>query len=196
MQEIFVRARERLMAAGYRYIGMDHFAREDDDLTAALRDGTLRRNFMGYTTQAGTGVLGFGASAISEVRGAYWQNEKHPVRYAAAVAAGGLPAVRGMTLSPEDQRRRDWIRSLLCVGRADLGASADRDLAGELQELAEMEADGLVTVEGSRISVTEAGRLFQRTIASTFDTYARAARSLPPAQSLPAGPGIRPAATA
>jgi oxygen-independent coproporphyrinogen-3 oxidase len=175
---IFLAAQERLVTACYNYIGMDHFALRDDELSHALREGTLQRNFMGYTTQAGSGLIGFGVSAISEMRGRYWQNEKRLSRYEARVGEGMLPAVRGLELSADDLLRKEVIAALLCHGRVDLGALSSRrgmDLwsyfAEERRRLDEMEADDLVYTVGRTIAVTESGRLLLRAIAQVFDAY-------------------------
>jgi len=176
---IFLDARERMLGAGYASIGLDHFARNGDDLAVAWDNGTLRRNFMGYTTQAGTDLIGFGVSAISEYQGRYWQNEKKLSRYERQVQGGRLPAVRGMELSADDRLRQAVMTGLFCRGRVtaseiksrygvDFGAYFGEALSA-LRPLAE---DGLVRVTAAGVDVTELGKLFLRNIAHAFDAYA------------------------
>ncbi|HCU23809.1 MAG TPA: oxygen-independent coproporphyrinogen III oxidase, partial [Deltaproteobacteria bacterium] len=115
--ELFQRAYETFTAQGYRPIGMDHFAREDDELSRALERGGLHRNFMGYSTQADAHQIGFGVSAISYVGGNYFQNWKELPDYEAAVRRGDLATYRGFLLSHDDAIRRDLITQLMCRGR-------------------------------------------------------------------------------
>src|SRR5262245_29392277 len=117
---LFALARERFLAAGYEPIGMDHFARPDDELAFAKREGRLRRNFQGYSVIPGADVVGFGISAIGDVRGAYVQNEKKLSTYGEAVRAGRLPIERGVARSADDELRRDVIHELMCNLRVDV----------------------------------------------------------------------------
>ena len=176
---IFLDARERLMGGSYLSIGMDHFARQGDELAAAWQEGTLRRNFMGYTTQAGTNLVGFGVSAISELQGYYWQNEKKLSRYERSLGEGRLPIVKGMALSADDRLRQAVITALFCQGRLDgedigrrFGVDCAAVFAPALRALEPMVADGLVRLEAGGVTVTELGRLFLRNIAQAFDGYA------------------------
>jgi len=169
-----------LLAAGYVPIGLDHFALPEDELARAHADGTLQRNFMGYTTQAGTGLLGFGISAISDCHGAFWQNEKKLNLYEARVRAGQAPGTRGMRLDADDRVRKAAIGGLLCGGRIDFAAlrsAFDIDprtyFTDERRALAPLEADGLVQREADGIRVTERGQFFLRNIAVIFDAYHR-----------------------
>jgi oxygen-independent coproporphyrinogen-3 oxidase len=178
---IFLDARERLIGGGYLSIGMDHFARKGDELAQAWQQGTLRRNFMGYTTQAGTDLLGFGVSAISEFGAHYWQNEKKLSRYERTLQEGKLPVVRGMELNPEDRLRQAVITALFCRGRLSAetlrrehGVEFAAHFADALRALEPMAADGLVRIHSGGIEVTEPGRLFLRNIAQAFDGYAKA----------------------
>ena len=114
--EIFRTALERLSAAGYEYIGMDHFARPSDELARARRDRTLHRNFQGYTTKAGTDLLGFGMSAIGSIGRHYVQNRRELADYRSAVASEGAATFRGATLTDDDVLRREVIQNLLCHG--------------------------------------------------------------------------------
>ncbi len=117
--ELFAIARERFLSAGYEPIGMDHFARPDDDLARARRGARLRRNFQGYAVIPGDDVLGFGISGIGDVRGAYVQNEKKLSVYAERINAGALPVARGVARTPDDDLRRTVIHELMCNFRVD-----------------------------------------------------------------------------
>jgi oxygen-independent coproporphyrinogen III oxidase len=184
---LFCTGLERLLGAGYRFIGFDHFARPGDELVAAQRDGTLTRNFQGYTTRGGADLLAFGASAISATDRVYAQNARGVPAYEQHVDACGLAVVRGLRLSDDDLLRREVILRLLCNCRlskaaieADYGIVFDEYFAEELHALAELERDGLVRVSPSEIEVTLLGRIFLRVIGATFDAYLRrpgAARS-------------------
>jgi oxygen-independent coproporphyrinogen III oxidase len=169
---------ERLGAAGYVYIGMDHFARPDDELARAQRDGTLHRNFQGYSTHADIDMVACGVSAISAVAGTYAQNEKSLEPYYARLDRGELPVARGLALSPDDLLRRDVIQKLMCdfaLDLRDLAARRDVDVAQrfapELARLAELAKDGLLTLTPDRIDVTPKGRLLVRNICMVFDDY-------------------------
>ena len=190
---IFLAAQRLLTENGYVTIGMDHFALEDDALARACRGGTLRRNFMGYTPQAGTNLLAFGVSGISEYNGRFWQNEKNLARYRRVVESGTLPAVRGMALEPEDRLRKYLIAGLFCQGALDFGALEDRfggvpggpslrvRLAESLGRLAPLKEDGLVEITPQGVRVTGLGRFFLRNIAMVFDRHLLAGNT-PPAQ--------------
>jgi len=171
---------QRLLAAGYVHVGLDHFALEGDELCRARAAGTLRRNFMGYTTCADSDVLAFGPSAISEVRGTYVQNARDVHDWARFLERGCLAAVRGHRPSDEDLARSALIMALFCRLEVDLAAVRTRypgtlrDLAHEERELARLEDDGLVDREGERIRITPRGQLLLRSVAAPFDTYHRA----------------------
>ncbi|MFW6354734.1 MAG: oxygen-independent coproporphyrinogen III oxidase [Verrucomicrobiota bacterium] len=169
---------ERLTGAGYRYIGMDHFAREDDELSRAQRDGTLHRNFQGYSTRAGREIAGFGMSAISQTKGTFRQNEKSLDSYYAALEAGRLPIIRGYELTPEDQLRRATIMEVMCHGRLDYAAMSERlgihfsdHFAAELASLAPLEEDGLIERKDGCLEVKAPGWLLLRNVAMHFDAY-------------------------
>ena len=173
-------ARYKLGAWGYQQIGLDHFALPGDELALAHRRGTMRRNFMGYSTQAGTDQLAFGVSAISEYHRSFWQNEKKLISYYRAVAEGRLPAVRGICLTDEDMLRKEVISALFCRGSIDyeevrrrFGIDFKSYMACELEELGLMEADGLVELDATGLRVTARGQLFLRNIAMVFDSYLR-----------------------
>jgi oxygen-independent coproporphyrinogen-3 oxidase len=167
--DLFLAAREELAAAGYRAIGMDHFARPDDELARAAADGRLGRDFQGYTVEKAPDTIALGMSSISQLGDAYAQNEKSLGAYEAAIAAGRLPTERGMRLTEDDVERRDIIHALMCNFAVDLGDA--RRFAGELSALQPLAADGLVTVEGARVTVTPLGRLFVRNVAMVFDAH-------------------------
>jgi oxygen-independent coproporphyrinogen-3 oxidase len=164
-------AQDRLAAAGYRAIGMDHFALADDELARAQAARTLWRDFQGYTTQRARATVAVGASAISDFGGAYAQNEHALGQYEAAIAAGRHATVKGIWLSADDRRRRDIITQIMCNGWVDLGADGERTFARELEALASAERDGLVAERGREILLTELGRVFVRNVAMVFDAY-------------------------
>jgi oxygen-independent coproporphyrinogen-3 oxidase len=161
---------ERLGAAGYVYIGMDHFAKPDDELARAQRDGTLHRNFQGYSTHADIDMVACGVSAISAVNGTYAQNEKRLDPYYACIDRGELPIARGLALSADDLLRREIIQRLMCDFALDLSTLDDR-FAPELARMAELERDGLLTLTPGRLEVSPKGRLLIRNICMVFDDY-------------------------
>ena len=164
---LFALAGEHLGAAGYRAIGMDHFALPDDELVRAEADGTLQRNFMGYTTGAGLDQVGLGVSSIGFFQGVYAQNLKERPEWRARIDAGELPIQRGLVLSGEDQRRRRLIMALFCNFRVRWPERYD----AELERLRPLEADGLCVLRDDGLDVTPLGRHFIRNICSVFDQY-------------------------
>jgi oxygen-independent coproporphyrinogen-3 oxidase len=167
-----------LTAAGYVFIGMDHFAKPGDPLAQALRDRTLTRNFQGYSTFAGTDLVAFGVSSISEVAGGYAQNVKTVAEYGQALQEGKLPTQRGLFTSAEDRLRRDVILRLMCSFGLDKREVEsrhcihfDRHFASELAALQPMVDDGLLELDAHRIEITPLGRLLVRNVAMTFDAY-------------------------
>jgi oxygen-independent coproporphyrinogen-3 oxidase len=160
----------------YVYIGMDHFAKPQDELAVAQRQKQLQRNFQGYSTRAGSDIYSFGMSAISQTPEVYWQNEKELPEYCAAVDAGRVPLQRGYAVTAEDQIRRETIMRVMCdlsldyaAMSAKLGLNFTGHFAAELAALAPFEADGLVKRTATGLEVTEGGRLFIRNIAMCFD---------------------------
>jgi oxygen-independent coproporphyrinogen-3 oxidase len=160
----------------YVYIGMDHFARPDDELALAQEKKQLQRNFQGYSTHGGADIYSFGMSAISQIPDAYWQNEKDLKKYYAALDAGRAPLTRGYVVSDEDKARRETIMRVMCDLSLDYTAMSQRlgfDFAShferELESLAGFEADGLVKRCPTGLEVTDTGRLFIRNIAMCFD---------------------------
>ncbi len=171
---------ERLTADGYRFIGMDHFAREEDDLAVALREGGLHRNFQGYTTRAGADICAFGMSAISQTAATYRQNEKDIDHWHQRLANGEPPLAKGIFLQPEDQLRREIIMTIMCSGQVRYShfnekygidfASRFKDALTRLEEPAR---DGLVRFREDGFDVTRQGRYLLRNLAMPFDAYLR-----------------------
>lgn len=173
----FDAAAQRLAAAGYAQIGLDHFALPADELARAQAEGRLRRNFQGYTTDGATTLLGLGASAIGGLPQGMAQNETRELSWRNAVRAGRLPIARGVAMTAEDRFRGEIIERLMCDLEADLPAICARhgrdpaSLAPELERLEPFARDGLVAWRGRRLAVTETGRLLVRSIAAAFDAY-------------------------
>jgi oxygen-independent coproporphyrinogen III oxidase len=173
---------EELTDHGYVYIGMDHFAKPNDELAIAQRQGTLHRNFQGYTTKPESDLLGFGVTSISMLDDVYIQNQKGLKEYYRAIDAGKLPIERGVCLDRDDRVRRAAIMELMCQFRLSKTAlldkyhlAFDRDFdeyfAAAIPELEELEADGLLRHLAEGIEVTPAGRLLIRNIVAAFDGY-------------------------
>jgi oxygen-independent coproporphyrinogen-3 oxidase len=169
---------ERLGAAGYVYIGMDHFAKPDDDLAIAQRQGRLHRNFQGYSTHADTDLVSCGVSAIGAVGATYSQNVKTLDAYYDALDRNELPVARGARLNMDDVLRRTVIQKLMCQFELSISVIEQafpvvfrQYFAAELERLAAMQADGLVSVNGDWISVSKRGRLLIRNICMVFDRY-------------------------
>ena len=169
---------DKLGAAGYTYIGMDHFALPDDDLALAQARGSLHRNFMGYTTHADTDLVGLGVSAISHIGASFSQNPRDLSTWQAAIDEGHLPVVRGVRLSEDDQLRADLIQQLMCQGEIPVSALERRYAIAfgdyfrdALVRLRPLIDDGLVRVDADRIVATSQGTLLLRNIAMCFDRY-------------------------
>ncbi len=168
----------RLGEAGYSYIGMDHFARPDDDLAVAQRQGRLHRNFQGYSTHADTDLVACGVSAIGSVGATYSQNVKSLDAYYEALDKNELPIVRGTRLSMDDALRRAIIQTLMCNFELSMPAIEQAypiDFASyfkpELERLAALAGDGLLSIDGEWLTVTPKGRLLIRNICMVFDRY-------------------------
>ena len=181
--QILQLAIRRLTDAGYVYIGMDHFAKPDDELTVAQRQGRLHRNFQGYSTQAECDLLAFGVSAIGKIGPVYTQNVKTLDEYYDVLDRNELPVLRGIELTADDLLRRSIIQSLMCNFELSMAAIEIAHLvdfreyfASELEDLRTMEAAGLVKIDEEWISVQPAGRLLVRGIAMLFDRYIRTDR--------------------
>lgn len=176
--DILQRTIERLTAAGYLYIGMDHFAKPGDELAVAQREGTLYRNFQGYSTHADCDLLGIGVTSIGKVDNTYAQNRRTLEEYYADIDAGRLPVFRGIELTRDDEIRRDTITRLICHFVLDFGAVEDawgidfRDYyADALPRLEVMERDGLIELDNAGIRVLPRGRLLIRNVCMVFDKY-------------------------
>ena len=173
----------RLTDAGYVFIGMDHFAKPDDELAIAQRQGRLHRNFQGYSTHAEADLLAFGVSAIGKVGPSYCQNYRTLDEYYDALDRGDLPVMRGLELTADDLLRRSIIQALMCHFELSIESIEIAHLidfksyfAAELADLAEMEKAGLLTIDDQWITVEPKGRILVRVIAMVFDRYLRSDR--------------------
>jgi oxygen-independent coproporphyrinogen-3 oxidase len=189
---IFAAGLKGFLNAGFLYIGMDHFARPSDELAIAQRNGTLHRNFQGYTTQAGADLYGMGVSAISSIGAVYAQNPREVPAYQDAIASAGMATRRGFALSADDRLRRAVISELLChavipkrkiekqfaletdlTGDSTPAFAFDDYFAPELAALLPLQDDGLVRVNADEIRASPLGHIFIRNIAMLFDRYLR-----------------------
>jgi oxygen-independent coproporphyrinogen III oxidase len=173
---------ETLGAAGYRYIGLDHFALPEDDLSRAQRQGTMQRNFQGYSTHGDCDLIGLGMSSIGHVGHSFHQNARTLQDYYKAIDEGHLPIRRGMLLSDDDLLRADVIQQLMCHGDLDMDVFEQKYavefrsyFADELRRLAKLQEDGLVEIRPKALFVTPRGRFLLRIIAMCFDAYLGAA---------------------
>jgi len=169
---------EKLIAAGYIYIGMDHFAKPDDELAIAQRNGTLYRNFQGYSTRSGCDVYAFGLSAISQFENIYAQNIKDFREYYSRIGSGEMATHVGYRMTFDDHVRKETIMQLMCNLEIDkprvekmFRIDFDTYLAADLPKLQPFVDDGLVSVEAERISVIGSGILIIRNLAMCFDAY-------------------------
>jgi oxygen-independent coproporphyrinogen-3 oxidase len=184
---IFTLAINKLTDVGYRYIGLDHFARPEDEISHAQAERTLHRNFQGYTTKAGCDLYAMGVSSITGLEDVYAQNWRDLPSYYKSVDEGRWPTMRGMLVSYEDKLRRSVINRILCHTvilkseiEREFGIEFDSHFRTELARLDELERDGLIKIEGDCIRVAPLGRIFIRNIAMAFDAYlnkAEAART-------------------
>jgi oxygen-independent coproporphyrinogen-3 oxidase len=170
-------ASARIEAAGYRRIGLDHFAKPDDAMTKALDAGTLHRNFQGYTTDAAEILIGHGPSAISALPDGYAQNAAEIPVWGRAVDSGSLAIQRGIAFTAEDRWRAAAIERLMCFGRLDLDILArdfglpNAQFAAERARLAPLIVDGVAVLSGNRITIPEANASLSRLVAACFDAY-------------------------
>ncbi|PKB22854.1 oxygen-independent coproporphyrinogen III oxidase [Janthinobacterium sp. 64] len=174
----------RLTAAGYVYIGMDHFAKPTDDLAVAQRQGRLHRNFQGYSTRAEADLIACGVSAISSVGAVYSQNEKTLDAYYEKLDEGVLPIARGIKLDTDDLLRRIIIQMLMCNFELSIATIEQAHpvkfrsyFAAELEKLRELARDGLLVIEEDWLTVTPKGRLLIRNICMVFDRHLMQARA-------------------
>ncbi|NGP77527.1 oxygen-independent coproporphyrinogen III oxidase [Balneolaceae bacterium YR4-1] len=168
---------------GYRFIGMDHFSREDEELAKAMDDGSLQRNFQGYSTHSGADLYAFGMSGISNVGDYYWQNNKQLDDYYEALNTQTLPVAKTLQLCKDDKIRKDAIMRIMCrMGLSfnemeeKWGIVFEEYFSDSLQRLASLQNDGFVQITKNEIRITEQGRLFLRNIAMCFDRYLQAAK--------------------
>ncbi len=183
---IFRAGIERFTEAGYKYIGMDHFASPDDELCLAQQNRTLHRNFQGYTTKAGADLFGVGVSSISGVGRSYAQNQRDLKQYYGAVEQKTLPTMRGFRLDADDALRREVISRILChcvLHKAEIesqfGIRFDDYFHDELQRLRRLEDDGLITLSADQVAVTSLGRIFIRNVGMVFDRYLQTPKDRP-----------------
>ncbi len=181
--ELFLYAAERLADAGYVAIGLDHFAKPGDSLAQALTDGTLRRNFQGYSTHQSTDLIGLGVSAISNLNGVFSQNSPQLDVYRERIEGGQFATVRGAALTHDDQVRSAVIEQIMCVGRVEWAAIAEAFaidcktyFAAERDALAQFVAEGIITLDEKALVVTAQGRLLLRAVAMVFDAYVKLKR--------------------
>lgn len=174
---LFQTALERLEAAGYVHIGLDHFSKADSEMTIAQTEGRLHRNFQGYTTDTAKTLIAFGASAISTLPGGFIQNKSAARDYMNAIKSGGLGTNRGVGLTAQDRLRSEIIERLMCDFHIDLAAICERhdvpvvDLAPDLEKLVPLIDDDLVAVDGWRVDVLPPGRMLVRMACAVFDQY-------------------------
>ncbi|MCJ8202771.1 oxygen-independent coproporphyrinogen III oxidase [Pseudomonas sp. RGM2987] len=169
---------DRLTEAGYVYIGMDHFALPEDELVRARAEGTLQRNFQGYSTHADCDLIGLGVSSIGKVGDSYSQNVKELSQYYARLEQGLLPVLRGYRLSTDDCVRREVISELMCHGRIDFarieaghGIRFNEYFADALERLQEQVGDGLLQIHADALVLRPQGQLMMRSVAMAFDAY-------------------------
>ena len=175
---------QRLLDAGYIYIGLDHFSKPGDELNQARLNKSLHRNFQGYSTQPDCDLIGLGVSAIGKVGATYSQNAKTLEEYCDYLDQGRLPVVRGLALSRDDVVRRAVIMALMCQGELQFESIELAHLidfrsyfATELETLQTLQEQGLATVHSTGITVTEQGWFFIRAVAMVFDRYLQADRN-------------------
>jgi oxygen-independent coproporphyrinogen-3 oxidase len=178
--DILMMTNERLKQAGYVYIGMDHFAKPDDELAVAQREGHLYRNFQGYSTHADCDLIGLGVTSIGMVGNCYAQNMRTMEEYDAAIDAGRLPIFRGVELDKDDEIRRGIITELMCNFYLDkqsveskYAIDFDDYFKHEQKDLAQLQQDGLIESEKGHLRVRPAGRFLIRNVCMVFDKYLR-----------------------
>ncbi|NBB76145.1 MAG: oxygen-independent coproporphyrinogen III oxidase [Bacteroidetes bacterium] len=163
---------------GYRFIGMDHFSAEDEELSKAMDEDTLHRNFQGYSTHSGADLYAFGMSGISNVGGVYWQNDKEIESYYRSLDENRFPIIKKLSLNRDDMIRKDAIMKIMCRSRLSYHEMEELwnirftdYFAESLEKLRPLEEDGLVEIQKRNIIITKTGRLFLRNIAMCFDAY-------------------------
>jgi oxygen-independent coproporphyrinogen-3 oxidase len=173
-------AHDALLALGYQPIGLDHYARADDDMALTARSGRLHRNFQGYTSDQADALVGLGASAIGRLPHGFVQNASDVGSYSRTIASGAFATVKGILTTPDDRMRWTIIERLMCDLEVDLAAvtgACGRDAGGELvdeiESLRGFEDEGLLLIDGRRLRITSKGRPFVRLVAAKFDAYLR-----------------------
>lgn len=168
----------KLTSAGYEFIGMDHFAKPDDELTVALKEKKLYRNFQGYSTRAGADLFGFGITSISQLGNIYVQNLKEEKPYYESLDKGEIPSFKGYKLTEDDILRRHVIMKVMCDFELDFksiedkfGINFEKYFAWGLENLKPLIEDGLAKIDNRKLKVSEMGRLLIRNIAMNFDGY-------------------------
>jgi oxygen-independent coproporphyrinogen-3 oxidase len=169
-------AAETLASFGYDAVGLDHFALPDDDLAVAAREGRLHRNFQGYTTDEADALIGLGASAIGKLPQGFVQNAPDLGGYSRAMQSGRFATVKGLALSDDDRTRAAIIERLMCDLAVDLVCFDGNSFADEMAALRVLAEDGLLTIDGTHIAITERGRPYVRIAAAAFDTYLAASQ--------------------
>jgi oxygen-independent coproporphyrinogen-3 oxidase len=171
-------ARDTLRDLGFEAIGLDHFARPNDPLAVAAREGKLHRNFQGYTTDEADALIGLGVSSIGRLPQGFIQNAPDMGHYERAIEADRLATVRGKAFSEDDLMRARIIERLMCDFAVDLEAEAPgHDFGAELKALEDLSADGVVAVDRNRVTITEDGKPFVRLAAAAFDAYLTAGKA-------------------
>ncbi|GAA0543226.1 oxygen-independent coproporphyrinogen III oxidase [Rhizomicrobium palustre] len=171
--EQFELAHSLLSSAGYVAVGLDHFAVPEDSMAIAMKDGSLQRNFQGYTSDDAPALIGLGASSISALPQGYVQNKPEVPEWRKDVEAGELPVARGIALSEDDKLRRGIIEKLMCFLEVDLSAfgKSTGDFPAEMEALAPLIQEGFVVVDGAVLKVPQTARAAVRLVASVFDSY-------------------------
>jgi oxygen-independent coproporphyrinogen-3 oxidase len=171
---LFKMAYDAFVKAGYNVIGMDHFARPEDELSKALSQRKLHRNFQGYTVKAASDTVAVGVTAIGDMQGRYTQNVPQLMKYYRFLDEGRLPTVRGIVLTADDRRRREVINQLMCNAWVSLGPDGQDYFAPELAALKGDAYADLCEVRGAEVELTDMGRIFSRNVAMVFDARLRA----------------------
>ncbi|MBN1301512.1 MAG: oxygen-independent coproporphyrinogen III oxidase [Melioribacteraceae bacterium] len=176
--EILKMSVAKLTAAGYTFIGMDHFAKPGDDLSKALKEKRLYRNFQGYSTNAGTDLYAMGITSISQIGNAYAQNMKNEKEYYEAIDAGQIPVVKGYLMNADDVLRKQVIMKVMCDFELDFTEVENKfDIRFEdyfawgIENIKELEDDGLISIKNRKLTVNEMGRLLIRNVAMNFDGF-------------------------
>ena len=175
---IFARLVERMTGAGYEFVGMDHFARPDNELALAQRQGKLWRNFQGFTTKSGTDLVGLGVTSIGQVAGAFAQNEKNLIAWGARVRDGGLSTTKGLWISDDDQIRARIIHQIMCgyrLAKSEIEREFDVDFderyGDAMSRLGPLVADGMIELTDDGFTLTSWGRVFVRNVCMLFDAH-------------------------